>query len=104
MKKGFLLVLAAMVILAMAICGFAQSQDSQVKGNIIAPPSTLGLVPGVKARTKLYIVKPDINHHNSPPSSAETPGSIACIYGVTPPTTGCPGAALQLPAVARRPS
>lgn len=90
MKKGFWLVLAATVVLAMAICGFAQSNDLQVKSNIIAPPSTLGTVPGVKARTKLYIVKPDINHLNSPPANAETPGSIACIYGVTTPTTGCP--------------
>jgi len=90
MKRGFLLVLAALVILAMAICGFSQSQDSQVKGNIIAPPSTLGLVPGTRVRTHLYIVKSDVNHENSPPAGAETPGSIACIYNVTPPTTGCP--------------
>lgn len=90
MKRSFWLVLAVMVILAMTISGFAQSQDSQVKSNIIAPPSTLGTVPGVKVKTPLFIVKSDVNHLNSPPATAETPGSIACIYGVTTPTTGCP--------------
>jgi len=40
-------------------------------------------------RTRLEIIRPD-SGPNSPPSGAENPGSIACVYGVTTPTTGCP--------------
>ena len=82
--------LTALVIIVVSIGGFAQAQDA-AKGTIIAPASTLGQVPGVAVRTPLYIfkaengIKPD-----GPPASAENPGSVACIYGVTPPTNGCP--------------
>src|SRR5271165_4374870 len=88
MKRSlFLLVTALVIIVVVSLSGFAQVQDSQVKGKIVAPPSSLsnGL------HTPLYIfipeggIKPD-----GPPASAENPGSIACIYGVTPPTSGCP--------------
>lgn len=88
MKRGFLLVLAAMVILAMSICGFAQSDDSAVKGKVIIPASTRGLAPGM-VRTDLRVIVPD-SGSGGPPSGAENPGSIACVYGVTPPTSGCP--------------
>jgi kumamolisin len=96
MKKGFLLVLAVTVILAMAICGFAQSPDSQVKGKIIVPASTLGKVPGTRVRTPLQIIIPD-SGPSSPPAGAENPGSIACVYGVTTPTTGCPLSGAPVP-------
>ncbi len=85
MKKGSLLVLTALVITVLAISGFAQDQ-----GKIVAPPSTVGLRPGMP-RTPLYIFVPEEGlTPNSPPASAENPGSLACIYGVTPPTSGCP--------------
>src|SRR5271170_586436 len=89
MKRSLLLMLTVLVIMAMAVCSFAQAQDSTAKGTIVVPPSTRGL-PGLKVRTPLYIFKPDVKPDNNPPPSAETPGSIACIYGVTAPTTGCP--------------
>src|SRR5271157_517549 len=83
MKRNVLLI-ATLVIMIVSISGFAQTQ-------VIAPASTLGEVSGVAARTHLLIVKPDSNFTPSnPPASAETPSSIACIYGVTPPTNGCP--------------
>jgi len=81
--------LTVLVIMAMAVCSFAQAQDSTAKGTIVVPPSTRGLT-GLNVRTPLYIFKPDVKPDNNPPPSAETPGSIACIYGVTAPTTGCP--------------
>src|SRR5271170_2889725 len=87
MKKGLLLLLSALVITVMAVGSFAQVQDSTAKGTIVAPPSTLrkGL------HTPLYIFRPEgVQEPNSPPPNAETPGSIACIYNVTPPTLGCP--------------
>jgi subtilase family serine protease len=88
MRKGILLGLAVLAILFVAMGSFAQAQDSQTNSKIIVPPSTVGLAPGM-VRTRLLIehsgVSPD-----GPPTSAETPGSIACIYGVTAPTSGCP--------------
>lgn len=90
MKRSLVLVIAALVILVVSISAFAQSNDSEVKGTIVVPPSTHGM-PGLKVRTPLYIFVPDgIRPDNNPPASAETPGSTACIYGVTPPTNGCP--------------
>ena len=91
MKRSLFLVIALAVITAISIGAFAQSNDSQVKGTIVAPPSTRGL-PGLKVHTPLHIFVPDggIRPDNNPPASAETPSSVACIYGVTPPTSGCP--------------
>ena len=90
MKKGLFLVLTVLVITVLSISGFAQAQDSTAKGTIVAPPSSRGL-PGLNVRTPLYIFKPDVvEPANSYPGNAETAGSIACIYGVTPPTSGCP--------------
>jgi subtilase family serine protease len=89
MKRSLFLLLIALAIVVVSISGFAQD-PAMTKGTIVAPPSTRGL-PGLKVRTPLYIfvpeggIKPD-----APPPSAENPGSIACIYGVTPPTNGCP--------------
>jgi kumamolisin len=91
MKRSFLLLLTLVVVLAVSIGGFAQDQPSQAKGRIVAPPSTLGRVPGIAVRTPLFIFIPDeVLPANSYPLNAETAGSIACIYGVTPLTTGCP--------------
>ena len=91
MKRSSLLLLTIVVVLAVSIVGFAQDQASQTKGTIVAPPSTLGQVPGIAARTHLFVFVPDEKlPPNNYPANAETAGSIACIYGVTPPTTGCP--------------
>ena len=90
MKRSLLLVITALVIMVVSIGAFAQSNEAQVKGTIIAPPITRDL-PSLKVHPPLYIfvpeggIKPD-----APPANAENPGSIACIYGVTPPTSGCP--------------
>ncbi len=59
MKRSLLLVLTVLVIMVLAISGFAQVQDSTAKGTIVAPPSSLGL-PGIAVRTPLYIFKPDV--------------------------------------------
>ncbi len=90
MKRSLFLVITALVILVvLSISGFAQ--DPAAPAKVIVPPSTAGTVPGVAARTNLVIVKLDGEFTpNSPPASAENPGSIACVYGVTPPTSGCP--------------
>lgn len=87
MKKVSLL-LVALAVVAVAISSFAQD-SATTKGTIVAPASTRG-IPGVKVRTPLYIFIPDVKPDNNPPGSAENPGSLACIYGVTSPTNGCP--------------
>ncbi len=90
MTKKTILILLAAAILCLAAAAFAQD-TSQVSGTVIAPPSTRGLTQ-LKVRTPLYIFHPSniIPDSTTPPASAETPGSIACIYGVTPHTSGCP--------------
>lgn len=89
MKRSSWIVIALLAIMVVSLSGFTQAQDSP-KGTIVAPPSTLGLRPGM-VRTPLYIFKPDVvEPANSYPGNAETAGSIACIYGVTSPTNGCP--------------
>jgi len=89
MNRTLFLLMAALAIVALSASGFAQDQAS-ANGTIIAPPSTRGLAPG-HARTPLYIFVPNGGlTPNSPPASAETPSSLACIYGVSPPTNGCP--------------
>ena len=84
MKRGLFLLTVALAIALIAISGFAQN------GTIVAPESTRGL-PGLKVHTPLYVYVPEGGiRPDAPPASAENPGSIACIYGVTPPTNGCP--------------
>jgi len=96
MKKCLLLVLTALVIIAVSISGFAQDQESPAKGTIIAPPSSRVQGPWGKVRTPLLIFIPDASVNPDIPNG-ETPASIACIYGVTPPTTGCPKNGTILP-------
>ncbi len=95
MKRSTVLLIVA-AVLALAICGFAQGVAAPAKGTIIAPPSTLVRTPG-KVHTPLYIFIPaDKANHDSIPDG-ETPASIACIYGVVPPTSGCPKTGTVLP-------
>ena len=89
MKRNFL-VIATLVVMVMSMSGFAQDK-------IVVPASTAGTVAGVAARTNLVIVKSDIHPLNNPPPNAENPESIACVYGVTPPTSGCPRSGAPLP-------
>jgi kumamolisin len=90
MKRCLFLVLIALVIMVVAASGFAQDYPAEpVKGTIVAPPSTLNQVHG-RIHTPLYIFIPAEGMNPGSIPNGETPASIACIYGVTPPTTGCP--------------
>ena len=90
MKKGLLLLSFAGSLL-LAATAFAQEPTGPVQGRIVAPPSTLGL-PTLRVHTPLYVFVPDgvIHDAQNPPANAENPGSLACVYGVTAPTNGCP--------------
>ena len=55
---------------------------------VVAPPSTMLNTPGV-AHTHLFVYIPEGGANPAIPNG-ETPASVACIYGVVPPTNGCP--------------
>ena len=88
MNRNLLLPVTVLVVAVLAIGGFAQ-----VSGKVIAPPSTTIREPG-KVHTPLYIFIPD---QQTPIPNGETPASIACIYGVTANTPGCPKNGTTLP-------
>jgi kumamolisin len=77
----------ALVVLAFALS--AAAQNSSVNSHVMAVP---GKVPGVAVRLPLFIYIPDDGRigHPDPLPGSETPSSIACIYGVTAKTPGCP--------------
>jgi len=91
-RSVLLLTITAAVILV--VTQFAPAQNSPARGTVVAPPSTKG-VPGLP-RTPLYIFIPEGGANPSIPSG-ETPASIACIYGVTKKTAGCPKSGTVLP-------
>ena len=81
----------------LAVIHLASAQNSPARGKTIAPPSTTG-IPGLP-RTPLYFVIPDNNNRpDGTLPAGETPASIACIYGVTAPTPGCPQNGTVVPA------
>jgi len=89
MKGSLFLVVTALLVI-MCVSSFGQGPASSASGTIVTPPSSLVRGSG-NVRTPLFVFLPDEGRQpNSPPSSAETPSSIACIYGVTTPTMGCP--------------
>jgi len=64
--------------------------SSSGKATVVAPPSTAGIPGRPKLpRTALRIYVPAGGSQPQIPNG-ETPASVACIYGVTAPTPGCP--------------
>ena len=85
--------LATLATVSLVLAGTAPAQDL-ARGTVIAPPSTQGLF-GLP-RTFLYIFVPEGGVTPDIPSG-ETPASIACIYGVTKKSTGCPKTGTIIP-------
>jgi kumamolisin len=91
MRRSSILLILAVVVACLTVVAVAQD------GKVVAPASTVGL-PHLKVHTPLYIFVPDGGiQPDAPPASAENPGSLACIYGVTPPTNGCPRSGSPVP-------
>ena len=86
-KRGLFFLVTGLVIL-MAVGAIAQDLASPAKGAIVAPPSTLVRTPG-RVHTPLYVFIPEKNTSPALPNG-ETPASVACMYGIVPPTSGCP--------------
>ena len=84
MKKSLLLLITVCVIALLAVSMVAQVPS----GRILNPPSSRVGPPGT-VRTPLHIFIPDGNV-NPQVGNGETPASLACIYGLVAPTSGCP--------------
>ena len=93
-KRSLFVLLAILAILALAVSTLAQDLSSPLKGRIIPPP--LSPAPTPRIHLPLYIFIPETNLNPAIPNG-ETPASLACIYGVTPPTQGCPKNGTVLP-------
>lgn len=85
------LFLAVTLVVTVAVSCLAQQMP---QGTIVAPPSTLNRAVG-QVHTPLYVFIPVNNVESG--MNGETPASIACIYGLTSPTPGCPRTASQVP-------
>jgi subtilase family serine protease len=86
MKKILFLMIAFLLITG-TMTVYAQT--------IVAPPSTTLRTPGVP-HTHLFIYIPEGGPQPSIPNG-ETPASLACVYGLVPPTSGCPKSGSVLP-------
>jgi len=84
----------AAVVACVAISGFAQDLSSPMRGTIIPPQQAP--TPTPRIHLPLYIFIPDHNVNPDIPNG-ETPASIACIYGVTTHTSGCPKSGTIVP-------
>jgi hypothetical protein len=94
MKKRPIPALVAAATIALSTLAIAQTQDTQPKGTIVPPPQHPAPTP--RLHLPLFIFIPSDNRTPSTPNG-ETPASIACIYGVTAPTPGCPKNGAVLP-------
>jgi subtilase family serine protease len=78
---------------AVLLCGlalFAQAPSAPARGHVIVPTSSIP-VPG-RPVTHLLIFVPGGAPvaQSGPPSTAETPASLACVYKLTKQVKGCP--------------
>src|ERR1035438_361011 len=88
--KKILFLMTAFLLIAGTMTVYAQTN-----GTIVAPPSTSLRTPGVP-HTHLFIFIPEGGPQPSIPNG-ETPASIACVYGLVAPTSGCPKNGSVLP-------
>lgn len=85
------------VAAAMLFFGFAKPVSIQAAGGKVIVPDSSVEHPGdagVRMHTNFVIYRADdVQHDNSPGSTWETPGSMACVYAIPPNPTGinpCP--------------
>jgi len=94
MQRSILLLTIIATVLFLIVTPLSPAQAPAGKGSLLSPPSSLG-IPGVP-RTPLFIFVSEEGPQPTIPSG-ETPASIACIYGVTQKTPGCPQNGTVLP-------
>lgn len=90
-------------IVCLAVVAAASFASAQIQRESVTPPSSVERPEdfGVRAHTNyfFYVPAPGESPEAPPPgTTVETPGSIACIYGLVSTTSGCPVAtATKLP-------
>jgi kumamolisin len=86
---ALLVVISAVMFLVASVLP-ALAEDAPANGRVIVPESSIR-VPG-KIHTNLLIFVPDGEPiaQNSPPSGANTPASLACVYNLVTQVSGCP--------------
>ncbi len=95
MRRNLVLLVGGTIFL-LVLSQLAPAQASPAKGQIVLPPSSVGL-PGVpRTPLKLFIPAGTTLPMSNP--GGETPASIACVYGLTEQVKGCPiNGTTQLP-------
>src|SRR5271166_6525 len=94
MKLCFVAALSILLVLT----NLAPAQIRPVDGKVITPDSSIEKPGdrGMRAHTNIHVVLPARTRENLKPLGApyagyayETPASLACVYGLVPPVTGC---------------
>ena len=91
MRRSIMLPLLVAAVLFLVIVAFAPLTFAQDEGRIVVPASSI-VHPedaGVRAHTNIILnIHPDNTNPCGP--RCETPASLACVYQVVPPISGCP--------------
>src|SRR5689334_20432907 len=89
-QMGTLTMVATVLFAGAAVCPSSAQEryESTYDGHRIIYPASSIPVPG-RPHTNYFFVDTD-QPASQPPSGAETPGSVACVYRLVPGPTGCP--------------
>lgn len=90
MRRSIILPILVAAVLFLVIVSFAPLTFAQDEGRIVIPASSIVRPEdaGVRAHTNIILnIRPDSSCCGS---TWETPASLACVYQVVPPISGCP--------------
>jgi len=91
MRRSIALPTIAVAALFLVVVSFAPIAFAQDEGRIVVPASSIVRPEdaGIRAHTNIIL---NIHPDNTSPCGArcETPASLACVYQVVPPISGCP--------------
>jgi kumamolisin len=80
---------ALSLAVCLSVCSAQTADQSPLKGRRIVVPESSIPHPG-RIHTNYFIVSPESWNPDGPPSGAETPASLACVYKLVKETPGCP--------------
>jgi subtilase family serine protease len=84
------------VLIALAAITMLTNAFAQEPGRTVTPASTALRTPG-KPHTSIYMFVPDKGVIPLTIPNGETPATVACIYGLTTHTAGCPKSSTLVP-------
>jgi len=93
--KSFVALASAVLLAIVLLSCFGVAQEIREvgpNGYVLVPRSSIEHPEdaGVRAHTNFQIFVPFHHDSSAPPPNAETPASLACIYGLTTQVSGCP--------------